>query len=207
MEDDELNLDDLKLDDINLNKDNLDLSDLAQEDEDETIESNEVLDNPEKLTLGLSGEQIEAYYDYLAGKVPRPIFAEKFFADGTSRLNEAGLLVNLMSTSFVPKLLAMQESLVNSLANVENIKYLSSSEKMNLLNTLSAMSTKITDTAMKFNQSSRDFNGVPLIYRQLLDQLLMLDSDKLPRLKMIPELVEVSEDRWNRIVEIANIKG
>ena len=66
------------------------------------------------------------------------------------------------------------------------------------------MSTKFNEIAMKYSQAARDITGVPLVYRQLLDQLLMISGDRLPRLKMIPTLVDLPEDSWQRIVEIAN---
>ena len=88
----------------------------------------------------------------------------------------------------------------------ENLKYLSNDDKIGYLQTLAAMSTKFNEIAMKYSQASKDFSGVPLIYRQLLDQLLMISGDKLPRLKLIPKLVDVPEDIWDRIVEISNIK-
>lgn len=196
------NIDSMVGEEINL--DSLMNEDALEENAD--IVSNELLNNSDEYTLGLNEEQLMEFYDYLAGKKPRPMFAEKFFADGESRIRESSQLTTMMSLSFVPKLLAMEQALLNSLSNPESLKYLSNDEKINYLQTLTTMSSKYSESAMKYTQLSRDLTQVPLIYRQLLDQLLMIDGEKLPRLKAIPKLVDLNEDVWGRIIEIANIK-
>ena len=176
------------------------------EPESEPLVSNDIIENNTNLTLGLTKEQIDEFYEYLAGKRTRPVFAEKFFADGESRIRESNELAALMGLSFVPKLLAVQESLINNLTSEDTLKYLSTDEKIHYLQTFAAMSTKFNDIAMKYSEAQKDFTGLPSIYRQLLDQLLIVSEDKLPRLKVIPKLVDLPGDIWNRIVEIANIK-
>ena len=196
------NIDSMVGEEINL--DSLMNEDSLEENAD--IVSNELLNNSDEYTLGLNEEQLMEFYEYLAGKRSRPLFAEKFFADGESRIRESSQLTTMMSLSFVPKLLAMEQALLNSLSNPESLKYLSNDEKINYLQTLTTMSSKYSESAMKYTQLSRDLTQVPLIYRQLLDQLLMIDGEKLPRLKAIPKLVDLNEDVWGRIIEIANIK-
>ena len=198
----ELDLSKMNLDEL---KEDINLDDLEPTEDESTLPSNIILEESQDLTLGLTKEQIEEFYDYLAGRKPRPIFAEKFFADGESRIRESNQLTTMMSLSFVPKLLAMQQSLIESLSTPDSLKYLSADEKISYLNTLAAMSTKFNEIAMKYSQANKDFSSVPLVYRQLLDQLLSLSTDKLPRLKNIPKLVEVPDEIWDRIVEIAKL--
>lgn len=198
----ELDLSKMNLDEL---KEDINLDDLEPTEDEATLPSNIILEESQDLTLGLTKEQIEEFYDYLAGRKPRPIFAEKFFADGESRIRESNQLTTMMSLSFVPKLLAMQQSLIESLSTPDSLKYLSADEKISYLNTLAAMSTKFNEIAMKYSQANKDFSSVPLVYRQLLDQLLSLSTDKLPRLKNIPKLVEVPDEIWDRIVEIAKL--
>lgn len=198
----ELDLSKMNLDEL---KEDINLDDLEPTEDEDTLPSNIILEESQDLTLGLTKEQIEEFYDYLAGRKPRPIFAEKFFADGESRIRESNQLTTMMSLSFVPKLLAMQQSLIESLSTPDSLKYLSADEKISYLNTLAAMSTKFNEIAMKYSQANKDFSSVPLVYRQLLDQLLSLSTDKLPRLKNIPKLVEVPDEIWDRIVEIAKL--
>ena len=154
--DNELDLENINLEELednninNLIPDNdIDLENIDNEDI-TPIESNVILDDPEDLTLGLTEEQIQEFYDYLAGKKPRPLFAEKFFADGESRIRESNQLTTLMSLSFVPKLLAMQQSLINSLSTPDSLRYLSADEKISYLQTLAGMSTKFNEIALKY---------------------------------------------------------
>lgn len=215
MEDKEIDLSELNLEETNLDNSDLEsngveelnLSTLVIEEEPETdLESNVILDNSDKLTLGLSEEKILEFYDYLSGKTPRPIFAEKFFADGESRIRESNQLTAMMGLSFVPKLLAVEQSLIDNLCSPENLKYLSTENKLSYLQTFAAISTKFNSIAEAYIKNSKDFTGVPLVYRSLLDQLLQVSEDKLPRLKLLPKLIDLSEDTWNRIVEISNLK-
>lgn len=203
-----LNLEELDNNEIEaLNNDiptEIDLDSL--EESEEIIPTNMILEDPDDLTLGLTPEQITEFYEYLGGKRARPVFAERFFADSDARIRESNQLTTLMSLSFVPKLLAMQQSIINSLSTPESLKYLSVDEKISYLQTLTGMSTKFNEAALKYTQAVRDFSGVPLVYRQLLDQLLMIPGDKLSRLKVIPKLVDLSDDVWNRIIEIADVK-
>ena len=202
-----LNLENLEESDLNelIKSDDINLENINNLEDTGVIESNDILDEAKNLNLGLSKEQIEEFYDYLAGKKPRPIFAEKFFADGESRIKESNQLTVMMGLSFIPKLLALQQSLIDNLSSVDNLKYLSLNEKIGYLQTLAAMSTKFNDIALKYNQAVKDFSGVPLIYRQLLDQLLTIPGDKLPRLKLIPKIVDLPDDIWDRIIEISNL--
>lgn len=201
IEDNEAELNKLISTEIDLNDINLD----ELENNKSELESNEIIENTNKLTLGLNKEQINEFYEYLSGDRTRPIFAEKFFADGDARIRESNQLSAMMGLSFVPKLLAVQESLINNLTSEETLKYLSTNEKISYLQTFAAISTKFNDIAMKYTQAQKDFAGVPLIYRQLLDQLLIVPQEKLPRLKTIPKLVDLSDEIWDRIVEIAKL--
>lgn len=215
-ENNDLNLDDLTISNVEENEkelnalipsdidlNNIDIDGL--EPPESELESNSIIEDNKKLTLGLTDEQINEFYDYLAGNRQRPIFAEKFFADSESRIRESNQLAAMMGLSFVPKLLAVQETLINNLTSEETLKYLSTTDRINYLQTFAAMSTKFNEIAMKYTQAQKDFAGVPLIYRQLLDQLLIIPQEKLPRLKSLPKLVDLPDEIWDRIVEIAKL--
>ena len=170
------------------------------------IVSNDIIKNVDELSLGLSKDEVVDFYEYLSGKKNRPQFAEKFFADSESRLKESTQITSLMGLSFIPKLLAASQSIINDLTNAENLKFLSRDEKINYLQTFSAIATKFNEIALKNSQAIKDFSSMPLIYRQLLDQLLLVPNEKLYRLKKIPELIDLDDDTWNRIIEIVDIK-
>lgn len=184
--------------DLDLNLDDLDNSSL----EDNGLKSNNIIDNINNLALDLTDEQIKEFYEYLTGKIPRPEFADKFFADADSRIRESNQLTAMMGLSFVPKLLAVEKSLIDDLCSPENLKFISNDEKLNRLQTLAVISTKFNELAMKYTKVSKDFAGVPSIYRQLLDKLMSIPRDKVHRLKAIPDLLELPNDIWDRIIEI-----
>ena len=199
---------DENIDDL-INSMELDLSNVGSIEDnsnDTPMVSNDIIENIDKLNLGLSKDDIFAFYNYLAGKDTRPAFAERFFSDSESRLKESTQIVSLMGLSFVPKLLGASQSIINDLTNKETLKFLSREEKLEYLQTFSAISSKFNEIALKNAQAIKDFSSMPLIYRQLLDQLLLVPNEKLYRLKEIPKLMDISDDTWDRIVEIANLK-
>ena len=52
---------------------------------------------------------------------------------------------------------------------------------------------------------ARDFNSMPTIYRQLVDKLMIMPNDKINRLKVIPTLMELPDEIWDRIINIVEI--
>ena len=90
------NIDSMVGEEINL--DSLMNEDTLEENAD--IVSNELLNNSDEYTLGLNEEQLMEFYDYLAGKKPRPLFAERFFADGESRIRESSISIFNFFLSF-----------------------------------------------------------------------------------------------------------
>lgn len=188
--------------DLNLDLNSLDIE--SNNLENNNLESNNIIDNVNNLALDLSDEQIQQFYNYLTGKIPRPDFADKFFADADSRIRESNQLTAMMGLSFVPKLLAVEKSLIDDLCSQESLRFISNDEKLNRLQTLAAISTKFNEIAMKYTKISKDFTSVPSIYRQLLDKLMAVPGDKVHRLKAIPDLLDLPDDVWNRIMEILN---
>lgn len=198
-----LNEDMSSLANLDIDLDNIDVLNTEVEN---NLESNNIIKEVDKLALELSEEEIREFYDYLSGKIPRPMFADKFFADAESRIRESNQLTTMMGLSFVPKLLAVEQSLINDLCSEESLKYISSDEKLARLQTLASISTKFNELAMKYNKMSKDFSGLPSIYRQLLDKLMSVPADKINRLKSIPDLLDLPDNHWNRIIEIMNNK-
>jgi hypothetical protein len=204
------NIEDNNIEDIDSLIDNMELSleklTISDPEVTEEIATNDIIENVDELNLGLTKEEIKNFYSYLSGKESRPQFAEKFFSDSESRLKESTQITSLMGLSFIPKLLGASQSIINDLTKADNLKFLSREEKIDYLQTFSAIATKFNEVALKNAQAIKDFSSMPLIYRQLLDQLLLVPNEKLYRLKKIPELMDLDDDTWNRIVEIADLK-
>jgi len=191
---------------INLNTINnaLSLDNLNFEDPYNDLSGNNITGNVKELGLNLTDEQIKDFYDYLAGNKSRPLFADKYFADADERIKESNQLTTMLGLSFVPKLLSAEQSLINSLCSDESLKFISDDERLSRLQTLATISIKLNESAMKYNKESRDIGSIPSIYRQLLDKLIATPPEKVDRLKVIPDLLELSEDRWSRLIELLN---
>lgn len=106
------------------------------EKEEQGITSNPLLENSEEYTTGLTVDEIKEFYEYLAGRATRPAFADKFFADGDSRIKESNQLTVMLGLSFIPKLLSLQQAIINKVAKPETLAYKSVDELTGLLQTI-----------------------------------------------------------------------
>lgn len=169
------------------------------------MEPNELLEDEQRYELNLTLDEITEYYEYLAAKRSRPEFADKFFADADSRIKESNQISLIMSLSLVPKILVAQSKLVNEVTNTVEYSYKTLDEKIALLQTLSKISSDIHQSALKYTQTVRDISSLPIIYRKLVDEMLQIPGEKLPRLKCLTKLTEVSDETWSRIEELINL--
>ena len=133
---DEILNDELKLD-IAKNLENLEAmaelnKELSEENDDDLI-TNPLLEKSEEFTTGLTPEEIKEFYEYLGGRASRPAFADKFFADGDSRIKESNQLTVMLGLSFIPKLLSLQQAIINKIAKPETLSYKSVDELTGLL--------------------------------------------------------------------------
>lgn len=183
-----------------------DMKDLADELDNEEIESNPLLDDANSYTTGLTVEEITEFYEYLAGRASRPAFADKFFADGDSRIKESNQLTVMLGLSFIPKLLSLQQAIISKVAKPETLAYKSVDELTGLLQTINGIITKTNENAMKYSKLAQDFSGLPIIQRQIMDEILQVPSDKLPRMKIISKLVDISDETFARILEIIDLE-
>ena len=178
----------------------------ASEDTEE-MEPNELVtqDSDGKYELNLTLDEIKEYYEYLSAKKSRPEFADKFFADADSRIKESNQISLMMNLSLVPKILVAESKLVNEVTNTAEYTYKTLDEKIALLQTLNKISSDIHQSALKYTQTVRDISSLPIIYRKLVDEMLQIPGEKLPRLKLLTKLTEVSDETWSRIEELVNL--
>lgn len=175
------------------------------EQEEQGITSNPLLQNSEEYTTGLSVEEIKEFYEYLAGRATRPAFADKFFADGDSRIKESNQLTVMLGLSFIPKLLSLQQAIINKVAKPETLAYKSVDELTSLLQTINGIISKTNENAMKYSKLAQDFSSLPIIQRQIMDEILQVPAEKLPRMKIISSLVDISDESFDRITEIIEL--
>ena len=169
------------------------------------IVSNPMLDESDKYTTGLTTEEITEFYEYLAGRASRPAFADKFFADGDSRIKESNQLTVMLSLSFIPKLLSLQQAIIDKIAKPETLAYKSVDELTSLLQSINTIITKANENAMKYSKLAQDFTNVPIIQRQIMDTILQVPYEKLPRMKIISKIQDISDETFDRIEEIIDL--
>ena len=58
---------------------------------------------------------------------------------------------------------------------------------------------------MKYSKIAQDFSGLPIIQRQIMDVILQVPAEKLPRMKIISSLIDISDETFSRIEEIINL--
>lgn len=195
-----------------------DLSDINIEEmlnEDEENRSNQVklgnvVTNMEALNKAANNDDLdyaEALVRYIfANDEDRPIRLEKVISDGDARLKEVSTLNAVQSQLSIYKLNSLQQTLIDDIVkSVENIAFLSLPEKLATLNTVNAAIEKTQKSIFEHIKMSSDFNSMPTIYRQLVSKLMMMPDNKIERYKLIPDLIELPDEIWERVVEIINI--
>lgn len=58
---------------------------------------------------------------------------------------------------------------------------------------------------MKYSKLAQDFSSLPIIQRQIMDEILQVPAEKLPRMKIISSLVDISDESFDRITEIIDL--
>ena len=58
---------------------------------------------------------------------------------------------------------------------------------------------------MKYSKLAQDFTNVPIIQRQIMDTILQVPYEKLPRMKIISKIQDVSDETFDRIEEIIDL--
>lgn len=156
----------------------------------------------------INADRIVEYIKYLLCGEARPVWAEKLLSDGDMRLKEYEMIIILRSMSSLPKVDASTSILLDSIIkDLPTLKYMTVSEKINILERLSKVKKDVLDASHNYTKLSKEVQSLPLVYRQLLDELFRVPTSKIERLKLLPKLIDTSDEQWSRIVEIANIKN
>lgn len=111
----------------------------------------------------------------------------------------------MLGLSFIPKLLSLQQAIINKVAKPETLAYKSVDELTGLLQTINGIISKTNENAMKYSKLAQDFSGLPIIQRQIMDVILQVPAEKLPRMKIISSLIDISDETFDRIEEIINL--
>lgn len=139
-----------------------------------------VIEQREKLTIGLTPEDIQAFFNYISGKGEKPDFVDRFMADAEGRVKEMTMIMNLIQLSQIPTDAALVNQLTERLYEPTNFYDIEACK--DIIATRSAVKKDINNTidiALKSIQTTNQFGSLNNEYRKLLDSVMMLPADKL----------------------------
>lgn len=141
-----------------------------------------------------------------ANNEDKPIILEKLLSDGDARIKEISTINALQTQLNITKLAALEQTVLDDIIyKVNNISFLSLQDELAIFTTINHAKEQGQKQIFDYIKMARDFSSMPTIYRQLVDKLMIMPDDKVTRLKVIPQLMEVPDELWNRIVEIVNL--
>ena len=135
------------------------------------------------LDLGISIEELQEFYDYVAGKADKPLFVDKFIADINGRMKEMVLVVNELRLAQVPKLLEYYNRALNILFEKANLDTMDIKEVSALMTNVNKDILSIVEMSTKAIQTINGFDGLNSEYRNLLNGLMLISEDKLRELQ------------------------
>ena len=135
------------------------------------------------LDLGISIEELQEFYDYVAGKADKPLFVDKFIADINGRMKEMVLVVNELRLAQVPKLLEYYNRALNVLFEKANLDTMDIKEVSALMTNVNKDILSIVEMSTKAIQTINGFDGLNSEYRNLLNGLMLISEDKLRELQ------------------------
>lgn len=196
--------------DIDLSNLNIDSLMDSNPENSSAIEVNGIAESIEKLNQATGMDDTNVATDLVryafANNTDKPIILEKLLSDGDARIKEISTINALQTQLNITKLSALEQAVLDSLIkDVQNIAYMSHSDKLNTYITIRTAIEKAQKQIFDYIKMSSDFSSMPTIYRQLVDRLMIMPDDKIGRLKVIPQLMDVPDELWNRIVEIVNL--
>ena len=150
-----------------------------------------VLEKRNELTIGLTPEDIQALFDYIAGKGEKPLFVDKFMSDTEGRLKEMSSIMTLLQLSRIPVLTALTNQVQERLFDPSNLYDMDSKTLSATMTNLNKDIMNILDVSIKTVQNNSQFGSLNNEYRKLLDSMMMLPADKLDKIR---ELV-MKEDK------------
>ena len=140
-------------------------------------------DEIKDLDLGISIEELQEFYDYVAGKADKPLFVDKFIADINGRMKEMVLVVNELRLAQVPKLLEYYNRALNVLFEKANLDTMDIKEVSTLMTNVNKDILSIVEMSTKAIQTINGFDGLNSEYRNLLNGLMLISEDKLRELQ------------------------
>lgn len=198
---------------IDLSNIDIDIDNLLDSDDpgnSKTIKTSEVLNHVDDINNAAGIDDANTAVDLVkyafANNEDKPIILEKLLSDGDARIKEISTINALQTQLNITKLASLEQTVLDDIIyKVENISFLSLQDELSIFTTINTAKEKGQKQIFDYIKMARDFNSMPTIYRQLVDKLMIMPNDKINRLKIIPTLMELPDEIWDRIINIVEI--
>lgn len=199
------------IEDIDLS--GIDINSMLNNDENQNTSSmkvGEIISNVNELNKAADIDDLDTTVNLVkyafANNEDKPIILEKLLSDGDARIKEISTINALQTQLNITKLAALEQTVLDDIIyKVNNISFLSLQDELAIFTTINHAKEQGQKQIFDYIKMARDFSSMPTIYRQLVDKLMIMPDDKVTRLKVIPQLMEVPDELWDRIVEIVNL--
>lgn len=142
-----------------------------------------VLDKRNNLTIGLTPEDIQSFFNYISGKGEKPEFVDRFMADAEGRIKEMTMIMNMVQLSQIPTETALLNQVTERLFDPQNLYDMDSKTLSATRSTLKNDISRTLETSLKTIQTTSQFGSLNNEYRRILDGIMMLPADKLDRVR------------------------
>ena len=191
----------------------IDINSMLNNDENQNPSSmkvGEIISNVNELNKAADIDDLDTTVNLVkyafANNSDKPIILEKLLSDGDARIKEISTINALQTQLNITKLAALEQTVLDDIIyKVNNISFLSLQDELAIFTTINHAKEQGQKQIFDYIKMARDFSSMPTIYRQLVDKLMIMPDDKVTRLKVIPQLMEVPDELWDRIVEIVNL--
>lgn len=144
-----------------------------------------IIEERQKLKVGLDPEDIKQLYKYVSGEGEKPLFLDKFASDSEGRLKDMVLIMQLIQLARLPMLTALQTQIQERLFSPENLYSMDISDLTKATGNVTKEIEAILKTSTDAIQTITQFGTLNSEYRKLIDAILLLPEDKLNRIKEI----------------------
>lgn len=142
-----------------------------------------ILEDRDKLTIGLTTSDIEDFFNYVSGKGEKPDFVDKFMADAEGRLKEMSMIMMMAQLSRIPTQTALVNQMTERLFSPENLYDMDSKTLTSAISNMNKDIMNVLKASLETTQTTSQFGSLNNEYRQLLDSMMMLPPEKLQAIR------------------------